>query len=109
MDEMVQKTQVWLNQNYRYLDGWVEVPQHGMTGWPTIRGLIRALQLDLGISPPDGIYGPSTESKLPTLNMDLNNEDPLTKRFVHILQGAMWCKGFSPGGLTGTFGEKRQA
>jgi peptidoglycan hydrolase-like protein with peptidoglycan-binding domain len=109
VDEMVQKTQVWLNQNYRYLDGWVEVPQHGMTGWPTIRGLIRALQLDLGITPPDGIYGPSTESKLPTLNMDLNNEDPLTKRFVHILQGAMWCKGFSPGGLTGTFGEKTKA
>lgn len=57
----------------------------GSTTGYDYKGLIRALQLDLGITLPDGIYGPSTESKLPTLQMDLNNDDPLTNRFVNYI------------------------
>ena len=109
MDQMVLTTQSWLNDTYKNNPNWVTLELTGKTGWPTIRGLIRALQIEIGISSPNGNFGPATEAACPTLKMDLNTTDPRTNRLVHLLQGAMWCKGFSPGGFTGTFGEKTKA
>lgn len=109
MDQMVLTTQSWLNDTYKNNPNWVTLELTGKTGWPTIRGLIRALQIEIGISSPNGNFGPATQAACPTLKMDLNTTDPRTNRLVHILQGSMWCKGFSPGGFTGTFGEKTKA
>lgn len=105
MDTMVQKTQIWLNANYKYYPEWVTLKEDGVTGWATIRGLIRALQYQIGIQTPNGNFGPATEAACPTLKMDLDNTDYRIKNLVFILQGFMWCKGYSPGGFTGTFGE----
>ena len=98
-DEMVLRTQQYLNNMYTGNPNWVRVEENGKTGWPTIRGLIRALQIETGISTPNGTFGPATEAACPTLKKDFNPTEK-TKRLVCILQGAMWCKGFSPGGLT---------
>lgn len=104
LDEMVLITQVYLNETYKNNSHWIKIDENGKTGWPTIRGLIRALQIETGISTPNGNFGPATEAACPTLKKDLNPSDK-TQRLVYILQGAMWCKGFSPGGFTGTFGD----
>lgn len=104
LDEMVLRTQQHLNSTYSGNSNWVKVTENGKTGWPTIRGLIRALQIEIGISTPNGTFGPATEAACPTLKKDLSPSED-TKRLVYILQGAMWCKGFSPGGFTGTFGD----
>lgn len=108
LDEMVLRTQQYLNSTYSGNVHWVKVTEDGKTGWGTIRGLIRALQIETGISTPNGTFGPATEAACPTLKKDLNPTDK-TKRLVYILQGAMWCKGFSPGGFTGTFGDGTEA
>lgn len=104
LDEMVLRTQKYLNSTYSGNVHWINITENGKTGWPTIRGLIRALQIETGISTPNGTFGPATEAACPTLKKDLNPSEK-TKRLVYILQGAMWCKGFSPGGFTGTFGD----
>ncbi|MGL5714685.1 MAG: peptidoglycan-binding domain-containing protein [Paraclostridium sp.] len=103
-DVMVSKTQEYLNTTYSSNPNWVRIDPDGKTGWATIRGLIRALQIEVGISTPNGTFGPATEAACPTLKKELNPTDK-TKRLVYILQGAMWCKGFSPGGFTGTFAD----
>lgn len=107
-DQMVLETQQYLNAIYGNNEHWVMIDENGKTGWPTIRGLIRALQIETNISTPNGNFGPATEAACPTLKKNLNPSEK-TKRLNYILQGAMWCKGFSPGGLTGTFGDKTEA
>ncbi|MBO3444972.1 glycoside hydrolase domain-containing protein [Clostridium sp. CCUG 7971] len=107
-DQMVYEVQQYLNEIYFRNAHWVTIDESGKTGWPTIRGLIRALQIEIGISTPNGNFGPATEAACPTLKKNLNPNEH-EKRLVYILQGAMWCKGFSPGGFTGTFGDKTEA
>lgn len=109
IDDRILETQQWLNITYLENPHWEVVELTGKTGWPTIRGLITALQIEIGISTPNGNFGPATEAACPTLKMDLEATDQKTNRLVHILQGAMWCKGFSPGGFTGTFGSNTKA
>ncbi|ULO04783.1 DUF1906 domain-containing protein [Paenibacillus sp. 19GGS1-52] len=100
MDEMVQRTQIWLNQTY-YLSKqeYIYVDQDGITGWSTIKALIQALQFELMISPADGVMGPATLAACPTLSASTSNE-----RLIYILQGALYCKGYSPNGLDGAYG-----
>lgn len=107
-DTMVHEVQEHLNALYSTNPYWVKIEENGKTGWPTIRGLIRALQIEIGISEPNGNFGPATEAACPTLKKNLNPSES-EERLVYILQGAMWCKGFSPGGFTGTFGDKTEA
>ena len=49
MDEMVLATQKWLNRTYVNDNRFNQVEESGHTGWNTIFGLIRALQIELGI------------------------------------------------------------
>ena len=106
-DVKVFETQSYLNLTYSNNPNWVTLEEDGKTGWPTIRGLIRALQIELGVA-VDGSFGPGTESKCPTLSKNLNPDDK-TSRLVSILQGSMWCKGFSPGYSNGIFGDETEA
>lgn len=50
MDKMVLETQKWLNETYGKDSRFKKVDENGKTGWPTIYALIRALQIELGIS-----------------------------------------------------------
>lgn len=97
MDTKVLETQNWLNQTYGGNKYWKHLELTGQTGWPTIRGLITALQIELGISAPNGSFGPATEGAYKTLSMNSNSSNQSIKNQIQILKGAMWCKGFSPG------------
>ena len=59
-DKMVEKTQQWLNDNYKGKTGYDEIPVTGITGWTTIYALLHALQIELGITATADNFGPST-------------------------------------------------
>ena len=94
-DPMVYLTQKWLNQEYGDVPGFGSVPENGKTGWDTVYGLTRALQHELGITDLANNFGPTTE-RLYGQN-PLHRQDGVTNRQFAILQGALWCKGYSPG------------
>ena len=94
-DPMVYLTQKWLNQEYGDVPGFGSVPENGKTGWDTVYGLTRALQHELGITDLANNFGPTT-AKLYGKN-PLHRQDGVTNRQFAILQGALWCKGYSPG------------
>lgn len=94
-DPMVYLTQKWLNQEYGNVPGFGSVPENGKTGWDTIYGLVRALQHELGIEDLADNFGPTT-AKLYGQN-PLRRQDGVTNKKYAILQGALWCKGYSPG------------
>lgn len=97
MDQKVLMTQVWLNNTYSRRSGYIHCDEDGATGNGTVASLISALQLEIGISSPTGEFGPATAAACPTLNSSS------TGNIVKILQGALWCKGFSSADLTGKF------
>lgn len=94
-DAMVYLTQRWLNQEYGNVPGFGYVTEDGRTGWDTVYGLTRALQVELGITSLADNFGPTTE-RLYSQNL-LRRQDGVTNRKFAILQGALWCKGYNPG------------
>ncbi|MGE0911766.1 glycoside hydrolase domain-containing protein [Bacillus atrophaeus] len=106
MDEMVLQTQEWLNETYGGKHGYNTVDENGKTGWQTIYGLTRALQVELGISEPADNFGPTTQKLFKPLKRQAPDSEP--NNMNYILQGALWCKGFSPGGFTGVFFEQTE-
>ena len=104
MDSRVLQTQKWLNKTYGNIDGFPTIDEDGRTGQATFKALIYALQIEIGCSKPDGVFGNDTLSKCPTLKESLIPESDVPKNIIYILQGSLWCKGISPGGFTGIFG-----
>ena len=98
-DAMVLATQKWLNEKYGNDSRFNKVAEDGITGWGTIYGLRRALQIEEGITSTSNNFGPTTYAKCPTVKKgDTGN-------LVYIVQGGLWCKGYSPGGFNGTYGD----
>ncbi|WP_054639940.1 hypothetical protein [Lactococcus fujiensis] len=62
MDEMVLKTQQWLNKTYSGKSGYEIVKEDGKTGWSTIYSLIEGLQIELGITSLSRNFGTTTSS-----------------------------------------------
>ena len=77
------------------MPGFGYVTEDGRTGWDTVYGLTRALQVELGITDLADNFGPTTE-RLYSQNL-LRRQDGVTNRKFAILQGALWCKGYNPG------------
>ncbi|WP_278628434.1 glycoside hydrolase domain-containing protein [Thomasclavelia cocleata] len=98
MDAMVLKVQEWLNDTYGQDSRFNRVTEDGITGWGTIYGLRRALQIEEGITSTSNSFGPSTYNKCPNIN------EGDTGNLVYIVQGGLWCKGFNPGGFNGNYG-----
>lgn len=94
-DDMVYLTQKWLNQEYGDVPGFGSVTENGKTGWNTIYGLTRALQHELGITSLADNFGSQTQAKYKE-NI-LSRQDGVKNNMYAILQGALWCKGYSPG------------
>lgn len=97
-DHMVMAVQEWLNGTYLGDSRYNRVPENGKTGWPTIYGLRRALQIELGIEETSDSFGPTTYSKCPNINQGEEGN------LVRIVQAGLWCKGYSPGGFNGYYG-----
>ncbi|NSB13567.1 peptidoglycan hydrolase-like protein with peptidoglycan-binding domain [Clostridium beijerinckii] len=116
MDQMVLKTQQWLNGIYKDNSNYKIIPEDGATGWTTITALTTALQIELGISTPNGSFGPATRSAFKNLSIDSQPQNDWSESAIisyqhkiFILQGALFCKGYNPGGFTGTFGTNTEA
>ena len=88
IDEMVLEVQKWLNKTYGDDSRFNRVEENGRTGWPTIYGLRRALQIEIGIQETSDSFGPTTYAKCPNINQ--GDEGNL----VYIVQGGLWCKGY---------------
>lgn len=108
MDVRVKEVQEWLGEtfpSYFYYDesggnsGSYPVKPDGKTGNTTVKALIMALQIHLGLNPVDGVWGNGTSSKCPTLSRTTND-----LVLVKIAQGGFLCKGYNPGALDGKFG-----
>lgn len=98
MDERVLQVQQWLNTTYGDDSRFNTLTEDGLTGWNTIYGLRRALQIELGIEETSNAFGPTTYSLCPTVVQGEENN------IVYIIQGGLWCKGYNPGGFTGYYG-----
>lgn len=98
-DEMVLKTQQWLNATYSGKTGYNEIPENGNTGWTTIYALLHALQIELGITATADNFGPSTISKFnarfPNGVQQQDYPSDYEDNIYGIIQGALWCKGYS--------------
>ncbi|MBQ8488983.1 MAG: DUF1906 domain-containing protein [Pseudobutyrivibrio sp.] len=103
MDLMVKKTQEWLNTTYGNNPNFVKVTEDGITGNGTVKGLIRALQIELGVT-VDGSLGTKTLEKFGTLTRGCNKISESKRRQVFILQGGLYCKGYNPNRLDGGYG-----
>lgn len=110
MDEMVKKTQEWLNETYWLRKGFTKFKDEeidGITGQGTFKRLIQALQIELndkynsGLT-VDGDFGAGTLNALPS-TIDSNYEKG---NIVKIIQGSLWCKGYSAGPIDGDYGPK---
>lgn len=93
MDEKVLAAQRWVNITYGNVSGYRRCPEDGVTGWATIHSLIRALQIELGVTPLSDNFGPATLSKLSALG-DIRPGSPHTN-IVRIIQHGLVCKGYS--------------
>ena len=106
MDQMVLKTQQWLNRTYGLKPGFKRITEDGITGWGTMKALITALQFELNIPLPNGVFGPATtetyNEKIKALSQNLDAEKT---NLNFIVQGALYCKGYNPFEFNGSFTE----
>lgn len=102
MDSKVLEVQEWLNQTYpTYFDsttGSFPIVMDGITGGTTVKALVMALQIEVGVSPVDGVMGTGTISKCPTINQSSSNA------LLRIIQGGLFCKGYNAGTFDGIYG-----
>lgn len=101
MDQQVKNTQVWLNQTYGSVDGWVSVDENGLTGWDTVYGLRMGLQHELGISPVASGFGPVTTAAFID-QIGQIDASTTSQNLVKLVSGSLWCKGFAGTGFDGT-------
>lgn len=100
-DQFVLNVQKWLNENYSGKTGYSDVTEDGYTGWGTINGLLRALQIQLGVKSPSDNFGTQTTdlfNKLYPSGIKQQSDNDTKKDNIYgIIQGALLCKGYSIG------------
>lgn len=99
---MVLTTQQWLNSTYGNKTGFGSVQETGNTGWDTINALIRALQIELGITATANNFGSGTQSRFKSRWPNGITQTSGYDNVHGIIQGALWCKGYRAeyGGIT---------
>lgn len=113
MDEMVLRVQNWLNLTYKGKPGYNQITADGQTGNATFTALTKALQIECGLTTIDGVFGDATitamKSKFPTVSQVPDVNAAKESNMHGLVQGALWCKGYNPGGFTGIFGSQTTA
>ncbi|MCD4549153.1 glycoside hydrolase domain-containing protein [Schaalia sp. lx-260] len=104
-DHMVLAMQQWLNVTYKNKTGFGAVEETGKTGWATIYALIRALQIELGITATANNFGSGTQSRFKNRWPSGIRQNTAENNVHGIIQGALWCKGYPAeyGGITTKF------
>ncbi len=103
-DDKLYLTQRWLNKTYKNVAGYEIIDEDGQNRGDTVKALIQALQHELGISPVTKNFGPATSAAYQK-NILYPQEGVTDNKFV-ILQGALWCKGYSGGYDNLTYDER---
>ena len=109
MDKMVQRVQTWLMEHYNGKDRFETIQEEnidGIAGTGTMRRLVEALQIELNENfnaeiTVDGSFGGGTLKGLPT-TIGKGYKIP---NIVCIIQGSLWCKGYSAGEIDGVYGD----
>ncbi len=109
MNSEVKTLQTWLNNRYGSNSSFVRVDEDGIVGYKTYKALVRAVQIELNVSPVDGLWGDGTSAAFPALSINSDSSNEKTSRLIYILQGGFFCKGIHPGALDGVFGESTKA
>lgn len=102
-DPWVQEVQIWYNTEYQGKTGYVKIENDGIVGPGTCKALIRALQIELGISSPNGTFGPSTSELFENVGI---NEHTTNSNLIKILQGGFLCKGIDCRGFDGVYDQQ---
>ncbi|MBE7107038.1 DUF1906 domain-containing protein [Bacillus cereus] len=108
MDQMVKQAQEWVNSTYKGRAGYKEIEVTGKTGWSTMGALTQALQLELGITATSTTFGPGTLAEI-AKKCPISTTSNTNTNIVKIIQAALYCKGYGPGGITGTYGPGTQS
>lgn len=74
------------------------VPCDGIYGRSTNKALLYALQIEEGISVPNGVFGPSTRRLCPVLR-----EGSSKTAFVKLLEYALYLNNYNPSNFSGVF------
>ncbi len=91
-DSTIRAFQTWLNNNYS-----AGLTTDGKYGTNTKKAATKAYQRILGVT-ADGIFGTNSKAAVKTLKSGSKGND------VRLLQGMLYCRGFNPNGVDGTFG-----
>ncbi|WP_349945583.1 glycoside hydrolase domain-containing protein [Lacrimispora sp. BS-2] len=103
-DINVIKAQKYLNAMFGGHPSWVALDEDGYTGTAVMQGIIRAFQIQNGISSITGTVGPITINKMKSLSViEKMNPDDESNINVCLIQCALFCKGYNAGGITGIY------
>lgn len=101
IDQMLLKSQQWLNLNYSNKTGFGSIPEDGTSRRSTVYGCIRALQIELGITATADNFGTGTISRFNTKYPNgISQQDypsDVEDNVYGIIQCALWTKGYSTG------------
>ncbi|WP_413537320.1 glycoside hydrolase domain-containing protein [Enterococcus malodoratus] len=100
-DTWVLEVQEWLNKTYKDQTGFGSVPENGKTGWDTVNGLIRAIQIEMGLTPANN-FGDGTKAEWDKQVVD-KLKDGYKHNIVKIIDGAFRCKGMGNGKFDTTY------
>ena len=101
IDQMLLKSQQWLNATYGNSTGFGSVVEDGMSRRATVNACIRALQIELGITETANNFGNTTinyfNAQYPNgvVQQDYPSNDE--ENIYGIIQCALWTKGYSTG------------
>lgn len=98
-DQKVLDVQNWMNNTYSGNQNWKVVDEDGETGIETVTGLIRALQIELGLG-VDGSFGPGTKSAFNSLYPNGLSKNTVAntqqlKNINVIVNGGLFCRGIA--------------
>ena len=106
-DPWVLEVQQWLNKTYGSNPNYGSVEETGQTGWDTIYGIIRAIQLELEVTDiPVNNFGDGTaiawDSQV-TPNLDIGYKNG---NIVNLIDAGFRCKGMGTGKFDATYSEE---
>ena len=99
-DSNVLGAQQWLNSTYGSHSDYIHVAEDGNFGNANSYALVSALQIELGISPATGSFGPATMAACDSNQIAM----PSAGNRITILQYGLFCKGYNPGNGSGGAG-----
>ncbi|MGP3926106.1 glycoside hydrolase domain-containing protein [Streptomyces sp. 8N616] len=110
-DEMVRLAQRFVNTTYNNgaTLGISKLDENGVTGWPTMYALTRALQYEMGITALSDSFGPTTLSTIGAKYGKLDETTIPSANFCRIIQSALYCKGYDGGEIDGTYNSRVKA